>query len=121
MPRRKASAEPVWPNTGNGSAARANTTNRLSTERRPVGAGIERPGRALDGVAMRGERRGVEVALRCGLEVEVAVAIRAAHQRCAGAHLELADMGRNVTDGKADAAVAGRVGTRAMHQQHVMQ
>src|SRR6266545_7762879 len=111
MPRRKASGVNVsfgswpcpWAHAGTGSAPMAaRIRRRLGTER-TLGAVVQHLGRALDGGPMSRERRLVEVALRRRIGVEIAVAVAAAHQHRRIARLELADMGRDVANGVADA------------------
>src|SRR5215211_1070673 len=97
MPRRKASGVSVsfgpgldaWAHAWAGSAPRAaRIRRRLGTER-TLGAVVQHLGRASDGSLVRRQRGLVEVALGCGIDIEIAVAVGAAHQHRRIARLDL--------------------------------
>src|SRR2546428_13342735 len=57
-----------------------------------------------DRIRVRGEGGGIEIGLGPWLRVEMAVFVDAAHEHRGIAHLGLANVGRDVADGEADAA-----------------
>src|SRR5260221_2945267 len=62
------------------------------------------------------DERGIEVALRARLELEMVEAIGATHQRGTVRPGDLADRGRHVAYGEADAAVLPGGGARALDE-----
>src|ERR1041385_6576395 len=93
-------------------AARSGTVSFFlssGTEFGLLGALVERPDLPADGIGVRRERGGVHGRGRPGLQVEMTVAIDAAHEHGRVAHLGLAHVGRDVADREADAPVGRAV------------
>ncbi len=70
---------------------------------------------------MSGDGGRIEVGLRCRFGIEVSEGIPPTDEGCRVTHLELADVGRDVTQGEADAPVTGGVRSRGMGEQDMMQ
>src|SRR5882762_62061 len=67
------------------------------------------------------DESGIEIALRARLELEMVEAIGAAHQGRAVRSGDLADRGRHVAYGEADAAVIRGVGRRAVDEADMVE
>jgi hypothetical protein len=87
-------------------------------ERRLVGAGVEGLHLPRHGL---GERCLAQIAPGARLVIEVLLAVDPTHQAGGIANLELFDVGGNLPDRQADAAVGGAVWLGAMHQLDMMQ
>src|SRR5918998_3259653 len=96
-------------------------TPRSGAELGLVRPGIQRGHLPPHRVAVRGERRGVELRHRPRLQVVVATGVAAAHQRRRVPDLELPDGGRDVADRQPDPPVARGVRAGVVRQLHVVQ
>src|SRR6266481_5343988 len=81
-----------------------------------LGAAIEDLGVPLGDLLVQRYQRGIEIAGRPRLELEMMEAVGSPHQGRAVRPGDLADRGRHVADGKADASVVRRVGWRAVDE-----